>query len=77
MSQLLNELRREPRADPDVPVQVAGDPEKRSARERTAQGIPLSAAELEAFSQLAQEHHVPWAWSGSDAVAAAGTQGRS
>ena len=72
MSQLLNELRREPRADPEVPVQVAGDPEKRCARERLVQGIPLSSAELEAFSQLAQAYRVPWAWGPIEPTVGAG-----
>lgn len=51
MAMLLNALRAEPRCDPRVPVQVAGDPEKRAAKEREALGIPLSAQTLDALTQ--------------------------
>jgi LDH2 family malate/lactate/ureidoglycolate dehydrogenase len=53
LAELLQELRREPRADPRAPIQVAGDPEKRCAEERLRQGIPLGPVELEQLNALA------------------------
>lgn len=50
---MMNELRHEPRIDRAVPVQVAGDPEKRFKKERTKNGIPLSSAEFKEFKAIA------------------------
>jgi LDH2 family malate/lactate/ureidoglycolate dehydrogenase len=69
LAMMLDELRREPRLEPDVPVQVPGDPEKRHARERTAEGVPLAAADVEALAKLGRDYDVPLA---VEPVAAAG-----
>jgi len=55
MQQLMNAVRAEPRKDPETPVLVPGDPEKRMFAERSAAGIPLSATAVERFRQLAAE----------------------
>lgn len=54
VSALLAELRAARRRDPDVPVLTAGERELRTARERDADGIPVSdelAAELQALAR--------------------------
>jgi len=56
LSGMMNELRNEPAMDTDVPVQVAGDPEKRMASMRTRSGIPLTTAEYDAFKSLSKEY---------------------
>lgn len=48
-----DQLRSEPRRDPHTPVQVPGDPEKKCAAERIAQGIPMSTTDQERFAALA------------------------
>ncbi|MFA5164057.1 MAG: Ldh family oxidoreductase [Candidatus Omnitrophota bacterium] len=58
MAELLNELRNEPPMEKGVPVQVAGDPEKKAASERTKEGIPMAAPEAEAFMKLSAEYGV-------------------
>ena len=54
MQQMMEELRREPSRDVDNPVQAPGDPEKRSAADRLAYGIPLSHGEFESLESLGQ-----------------------
>lgn len=58
LSKLLNELRNEPRADKNLPVMVAGDPEKNTASERSEKGIPLKETEYEAFRSLASDYGI-------------------
>lgn len=60
LSTMMNELRREPRYDPNIPVQVPGDPEKQTARQRATEGIPLASAEFESLSKIAKECDVSW-----------------
>jgi LDH2 family malate/lactate/ureidoglycolate dehydrogenase len=60
MSEIVNELRREPRLDRSVPVQVAGDPEKRAFAERSASGIPMTDEELKGFSALSLKYGIPF-----------------
>lgn len=55
MTLMMNELRKEPRLDKKRPVQVAGDPEKDAAFERSAKGILLSAEECKAFRAIGRE----------------------
>ena len=59
LAQLIGELRAEPRMEAEVPVQVAGDPEKRAAEERRRLGIPLSRREFDALNALAREAGLP------------------
>jgi len=58
MSDMISELRSEPRLDERVKVQVAGDPEKRSFRERCKTGIPVNAADLNAFIDISDEYGI-------------------
>jgi ureidoglycolate dehydrogenase (NAD+) len=58
MSALMNELRAEPAMDMDIPVQVAGDPEKRTDRVRSKQGVPLKEAEYAALKDLGKEYRI-------------------
>jgi LDH2 family malate/lactate/ureidoglycolate dehydrogenase len=53
MQAMVNDLRAEQRVDANVPVQVAGDPEKTTQREREANGIPFSVGDLEKMNALA------------------------
>jgi ureidoglycolate dehydrogenase (NAD+) len=53
LQEMVNDLRAEKRLDANVPIQVAGDPEKAIQREREANGIPLSAGELQKMNALA------------------------
>ncbi|MCW5874821.1 MAG: Ldh family oxidoreductase [Anaerolineales bacterium] len=54
MQKLARDLRAEQPLDPNVPMQVAGDPEKTIQQERIANGIPLYATELETLNALGQ-----------------------
>jgi len=58
MAALVKELRKEPPVEKGCPVQVAGDPEKRTFAKRVKEGIPLSDAEFAAFRQLSAEYGV-------------------
>lgn len=59
MAGLLKELRSEPSLDKKIPVQVAGDPEKKMYELRRKDGIPMAAAEVDAFGKLSREYGVP------------------
>ena len=52
---MIGEIRNEPRLDEKVPIQVAGDPEKKISRERTKKGIPLKEAEYAAIKKIGKE----------------------
>jgi ureidoglycolate dehydrogenase (NAD+) len=58
MARLMDELRNEPPSDKKVTVQVAGDPEKRTAQIRRKDGIPVKEVEFKAFEALAEEYGV-------------------
>jgi len=58
MSKMMKELRNEPRLDKDIPIQVAGDPEKKSYAERSKNGIPLKSVEYEAFKKLSEKYGI-------------------
>ena len=58
MAAMVKELRTEPAMDNNVPVQVAGDPEKKTATIRSKKGIPLKEAEYLALKELAREYGV-------------------
>lgn len=58
LSRLMNELRNEPPLDKKVPVQVAGDPEKRATETRRKDGIPVKETEFKAFEALAKEYGI-------------------
>ena len=58
LQEMMDEVRSEAARDPAVPLQVAGDPEKRAATDRWQTGIPLSDSELEELRSLARQHEV-------------------
>lgn len=58
VASMVDELRSEPSLQKGVPVQVAGDPEKKIAAERTRSGIPLTAADIEAFRKVRAEFNI-------------------
>jgi LDH2 family malate/lactate/ureidoglycolate dehydrogenase len=55
LQELAERIRRQPRRDPEIPVQVAGDPEKTFQADREANGIPIGAKDLAALQRLAEE----------------------
>ena len=58
LRQLLTDIRNEPRKCKDTAVQVAGDPEKASFRERSVKGIPVSLPEWEVLVKIQKEYGV-------------------
>jgi LDH2 family malate/lactate/ureidoglycolate dehydrogenase len=60
LSRMMNELRNEPPLGKDMPVQVAGDPEKTIARERRVHGIPLSGTLFTSFIGIGKEFSIPF-----------------
>ena len=59
LSMMIKELRNEPPLDKNVPVQVAGDPEKKNTEIRSKKGIPLKLPEYEAFKKISKEYNIP------------------
>jgi LDH2 family malate/lactate/ureidoglycolate dehydrogenase len=53
-------LRATKPADPDRPVMVAGDPERRTAAQRMKTGIPVGPGLLEKVRQVALASGAPW-----------------
>lgn len=62
LAALVRDLRAEPRFDPAIPVQVAGDPEKRCQAERDREGIPVPPEVRKALGETARNLGVtpPW-----------------
>lgn len=54
LSLMMKELRDEPPSNVDMPVQVAGDPEKKIAEERKRNGIPLGLSEYESLKKIGE-----------------------
>lgn len=57
---MVQEIRNEPALDRDVPIQVAGDPEKKIAKERSLKGIPVSENLLKTFTSTGKNYGVPF-----------------
>ncbi|HHT9106582.1 MAG TPA: Ldh family oxidoreductase [Candidatus Wujingus californicus] len=60
LSEMMKEVRNEPRFDKNIPIQVAGDPEKRSYTERCKNGIPLKLFEHGEFKKISEEYGIPF-----------------
>ncbi len=60
MKQMVDEIRNEPPLDPSHPVMVAGDPEKKTQKERLSLGIPFAQSDLKAFRELASHLKLPF-----------------
>ncbi len=58
MAEMMKALRSEPRREKDIPVQVPGDPEKKIAKIRMNEGIPISRQLLDKFGQISKEYNV-------------------
>lgn len=61
LSKMMQEIRKEPRLDRNIPIQIAGDPEKRENSKRIKQGIPLSLKEYNAFQEIGKEYNINFA----------------
>jgi len=59
MKQLADELRAESPVNPDIAVQVAGDPEKIIAEKRKKKGIPLRDIDVIFFKKLSVDNNIP------------------
>lgn len=59
MKQMVSQLRNAPAVDAKVPVQVAGDPEKKTAEERLKNGIPLRPVDVAFYKQVAKDYDLP------------------
>ncbi len=55
LQNLAKRIRSLPRQDPDVPVLVPGDPEKRHQADRLENGIPISSSLIEELNAIATE----------------------
>lgn len=59
LKQMMDEVRREPAMNPDEPVMVPGDPEKKIEAQRRRWGIPLEEEELREFQHLSKTLNIP------------------
>jgi len=58
LQELAEDIRAEPRKDPDTPIYVPGDPEKERKADRIENGIPLPDHTRERFADVAAEFDV-------------------
>ena len=58
LSAMMSDLRNQSPLDKGVPVQVAGDPEKKCAAKRVKNGIPLKPQTLNIFLEIGKEYNV-------------------
>lgn len=54
LQDLANQVRNQQRTNPEVPVQVPGDPEKRNEEDRRVNGIPVKPFVLKQLNNLAE-----------------------
>ncbi len=57
---LCDAMRATSSSDPAAPVMVAGDPERKAAARRRAEGIPVGPKLLASVREIADESGVPW-----------------
>jgi LDH2 family malate/lactate/ureidoglycolate dehydrogenase len=60
VARFLGDLRATPPVDPEQAVMVAGDPQRRLAARRMAEGIPVGSGLLAQVRQIAQASAAPW-----------------
>ena len=58
LQEMAEDIRAEPRKDPDTPIYVPGDPEKERKADRIENGIPLPDHTRERFADVAAEFDV-------------------
>lgn len=58
LSEMMEEIRNEPRLDKDMPIQISGDPEKQENAKRSKRGIPLKTAEYNALLKLSKKYKI-------------------
>lgn len=58
LQQMMNEVRAEPASSTRTGVQVPGDPEKRIARQRRSEGIPLADDDLKGLQEMAAQYGI-------------------
>lgn len=58
MRQLMDDVRREPQRDKNIPVMVAGDPQKHASADRLKNGIPIKELDLNAFRSLSGKYKI-------------------
>ena len=56
MKAIMDAIRNEPRAYPDRPIMVPGDPEKKTMDDRMKNGMPIKEMDVEAFEAIAKEY---------------------
>lgn len=58
MSELIEELRNEPRLNNRIPIQVAGDPEKKMFEKRSRSGIPIDRELLKVLVAIGKRYNI-------------------
>lgn len=58
LSEMMKEIRSGPPLDKDVPVMVAGDPEKKIAQNRMRNGIPVNKKVFDIFMAIGKEYEI-------------------
>jgi len=58
LSLMIDELKKEPRFDEDVPVQVADEPQKRHYAQRIEEGVPLTMKDYNLLKEVEKEYSV-------------------
>lgn len=56
LKNMVSEIRKEPPADPNLPILVAGDPEKSSMRKRLKEGIPIEDKTIREINKFINEY---------------------
>lgn len=55
LQDMADRIRNQPRQDPEIAVQVPGDPEKAYQADRMVRGLPINSVLIEQFETIAQE----------------------
>jgi len=58
LSQMIQELRKEPKMDDSMPIQIPGDPEKKIFEVRKREGIPIPEKEYLILQSLGSEYEI-------------------
>ena len=58
VKKLLDDVRNEPKRNVDDEIMVPGDPEKRAARRRLKEGIPISKDDINIFKAITGKYNI-------------------